>query len=115
MIRTNAGEGKPPPLWDFESLFPEPMWDDDTIYRDLFEINANKIVATGSDKIGSSTKETADKIRKIIYSSREMNPDLIANTNIRRSNELYSTTCDGVMIAVIVMMMIVNAKAIHQQ
>eukprot|EP00560_Eucampia_antarctica_P007915 CAMPEP_0197825684 /NCGR_PEP_ID=MMETSP1437-20131217/2728_1 /TAXON_ID=49252 ORGANISM="Eucampia antarctica, Strain CCMP1452" /NCGR_SAMPLE_ID=MMETSP1437 /ASSEMBLY_ACC=CAM_ASM_001096 /LENGTH=769 /DNA_ID=CAMNT_0043425795 /DNA_START=137 /DNA_END=2446 /DNA_ORIENTATION=- len=101
MIRKNAGEGKSPPLWDFESLFPEPMWDDNTIYRDLFEINdkekkqelvkedtdsqevntdqlsnANKIVATGSDKLGSSTKETADKIRKIIYSSREMNPDL---------------------------------------
>ena len=31
----------------------------------------------------------------------------IANTNIRRSNELYTTTCDGAMIAVIVMMMIV--------
>lgn len=26
-------------LWDFESLFPEPVWDDETIRRDLYEVS----------------------------------------------------------------------------
>ena len=96
MIRKEA-DGKAPPIWAFESLFPEPLWDDDTIYRDLFEISdrekkekadrkrkksstiteETKILplssSSSTDNALPDTTETAtDTIRKIIYGSNNL-------------------------------------------
>ncbi len=37
-IRAKDGKGAAN-LWDFESLFPDPVWDDETILKDLYEIS----------------------------------------------------------------------------
>ena len=41
-------------LWDFESLFPEPVWDDETIYKDLYEVNERDSKDTVKKAISST-------------------------------------------------------------
>ena len=49
-------------LWDFESLFPDPVWDEETRYKDLYEVN-----------------ERGSKDKKKIETSRTSNQEKSAN------------------------------------
>lgn len=59
-------KGENSDLWDFESLFPDPVWDDETILKDLFEIS-DRDSKTKTAK-NSNTRKTNRSTEKILNS-----------------------------------------------
>lgn len=57
--------GKNGNLWDFESLFPAPKWDEETIHRDLYEVaERDASIANGkkTEKITSSSSSSSSSL-----------------------------------------------------
>ena len=53
-------DGKPATLWSFESLFPEPVWDEVSVNRDLYEVRKrdNKIEKERNKKVRGASSST---------------------------------------------------------
>ena len=55
----NMRKGNKGNLWDFESLFPDPVWDNDAILKDLYEVSDRDSKRGGKDRRGNNGKKSA--------------------------------------------------------
>jgi len=70
---STKSSSRSPSIWSFEALFPNPVWDEEIIHKDLFEVSdlKNKIL---------STRQTADEQENSGASDTERRHDLSTNT-----------------------------------
>jgi tetratricopeptide (TPR) repeat protein len=94
-------------IWDFESLFPEPVWDDETIRRDLYEVS-DRDAKAGKDKFMAGLKRS--NITSTLVSpkvdiplrkelSKLLPPKLVAeNNNVSKESSSMSNIKSSVAI-----------------
>ncbi len=65
--------GKNGNLWDFESLFPAPKWDEETIHRDLYEVAERDASITNGKKMEKITSSSSSSSSSLLSKNKGRN------------------------------------------
>jgi len=102
-LESGNDKNNTPSIWGFEALFPEPVWDNESVYRDLYEVNErekkieSKIVTNNADSVNRGNQDDLSSLAKQDETIIRSSPlPLVENEDVSTENNttMNSTNSD---------------------
>lgn len=86
-----------PSLWKFEALFPEPVWDNESVYKDLYEVAAKNRDVSERKKMREEERKSREAVVTTATTEEEKQQDqsvsgAAKNEDVKLNNTSSSTS-----------------------